>query len=123
MSVVAINLLADLPDAARAEVTETLLSAKGVRLERIVSLGQATPEGVWYDQDMAEWVLLLSGRARLTIFGEATDRELAAGDAVYLPAHCRHRVAWTDPHVAAVWVALFIADEYHPCPDGPMRGA
>lgn len=121
MSVATINLLAALPDAGKAEVTENLLVGNGVRLERIVSLGQATPEGIWYDQDMAEWVVLLSGRARLTIFGEPVDRELAAGDAVYLPAHCRHRVAWTDPRVETVWLALFVADEHCLSLEGPMK--
>lgn len=61
------NLLADLPSAPNAELTTLLVSGDGVRLERIVSFGQASPEGFWYDQDEAEWVMLLAGRARLTI--------------------------------------------------------
>ena len=102
------NLLTPLPSASDEEVTERLLSANGVRLERIVSLGQASPEGFWYDQAEDEWVLLLTGRARLTIAGEPDDRHLKPGDAVYLPAGCRHRVAWTDPAQPTVWLALFL---------------
>ncbi len=102
------NLLSPLPSAEEAEVTERLLGANGVRLERIVSLGQASPEGFWYDQADDEWVLLLAGRARLTIAGEPDDRQLGPGDAIYLPGGCRHRVAWTDPAQPTVWLALFL---------------
>ena len=108
------NLLAGLPSALNAELTTTLVSGDGVRLERIVSFGQASPEGFWYDQDEAEWVMLLTGRARLTIAGETDDRVMGAGDAVYLAAHCRHRVAWTDPDQPAVWLALFIRPGLRP---------
>lgn len=97
-----------LPDASAAEAVDVLLSAKGLRLERIVSMGQASPEGFWYDQSEAEWVMVLAGAGRLQIEGEAEQRTLGTGDAVYLPAHCRHRVTWTDPARPTIWVALFI---------------
>jgi cupin 2 domain-containing protein len=117
------NLLSSLPDASAAEITEALVSARGVRLERIVSHGQVSPADSWYDQDEAEWVLVLSGNARLAIAGEREDRLLRAGDAIFLPAHCRHRVTWTDPDRPTVWLALFIdaalapevADLKHQC--------
>lgn len=102
------SLLSGLPAAARGEVVDLLLEARGVRLERIVSEGQASPKGFWYDQKQAEWVMVLAGAARLAIEGEETERELGPGDAVYLPAHCRHRVTWTDPDQPTVWLALFI---------------
>ena len=111
------NLLSALPDARSAELAEQLLSARGVRMERIVSFGQSTPEGYWYDQKEAEWVLLLAGSARLAIAGETTERELSVGDAVYLPAHCRHRVTWTDPQRPTVWLALFIDADLTPTCD------
>ena len=114
-----INLLADLPSAANAELTTLLVSGDGVRFERVLSFGQASPEGFWYDQDEAEWVILLAGRARLTIDGESEDRELGPGDAVYLAAHCRHRVTWTDPNQPTVWLALFIAPGLRPAAISP----
>jgi len=101
------NLLRDLPDARSGEVAETLLTAPGVRIERIVSLGQASPPGFWYDQDEAEWVLLLAGAARLRFADETEDRMLGPGDRVHIAAHRRHRVAWTDPNVPTVWLAVF----------------
>ncbi len=48
------NLLRDLPPAAPDEAFEALLQRPGVTLERIVSRGQSTPEGEWYDQDQDE---------------------------------------------------------------------
>jgi cupin 2 domain-containing protein len=101
------NLLRDLPNARGGEVTETLLAAPGLRIERIVSLGQASPPGFWYDQDEAEWVLLLTGGARLHFADESEDRMLAPGDVVHIAPRRRHRVEWTDPAAPTVWLAIF----------------
>ena len=101
------NLLRDLPDARGGEVTEILLAAPGMRIERIVSLGQASPPGFWYDQDEAEWVLLLAGAARLRFADESRDRVLGPGDFVQIAPHRRHRVEWTDPAAPTVWLAIF----------------
>ena len=57
-----------LPD----EVVDLLVERPGLRIERIVSTGQATPEGQWYDQDSDELVLVVDGAARLSIEGEAS---------------------------------------------------
>jgi cupin 2 domain-containing protein len=104
------NLLADLPARLGEEQVTTLLAAADLRIERIVSTGQASPPGFWYDQDEAEWVLLLAGAARLEIEGEPAPRELRPGDCLHLPAHLRHRVAWTDPGTATVWLAVFYGE-------------
>jgi cupin 2 domain-containing protein len=90
------------------EIVDVLLERPGLRIERIVSTGQATPEGQWYDQATDEWVLVVRGRARLRIEGEAEDRELGEGDFVFLPAHCRHRVAWTEQDMPTVWLAVHV---------------
>jgi cupin 2 domain-containing protein len=91
-----------LPD----EVVELLLEREGVRIERIVSTGQTTPEGKWYDQETDEWVLVVAGAARLRIEDENEDRELGEGDWILLPAHCRHRVTWTRAEPPTVWLAV-----------------
>ena len=101
------NLLDDLPDTRAGEVVDTLLAAPGLRIERIVSLGQASPAGFWYDQPQAEWVLLLAGAARLRLADEPEDRVLGPGDWVHIAAHRRHRVQWTDPATPTVWLAVF----------------
>lgn len=102
------NLLSATAASAAAERSEPLLAGAGIRLERILSLGQASPDGFWYDQEEVEWVAVLSGRARLAIAGEPAERWMGPGDAVFLPAHCRHRVTWTDPDQPTVWLALFV---------------
>lgn len=91
------------------ELVETLFDRRGLRIERIVSTGQATPDGAWYDQGADEWVLLVAGSARLHIEGEARERELAAGDWLLLPAHCRHRVTWTQSDPPTIWLAIHLA--------------
>lgn len=107
MAVKAGSLLSGLPPPRLAgEAVETLLERPGLRIERIVSTGQVTPEGQWYDQDSDEWVLVVKGRARLRIDGETEDRELGEGDFIFLPAHCRHRVAWTEHEPPTVWLAI-----------------
>jgi cupin 2 domain-containing protein len=93
-----------------AELIETLCRRPGLRIKRIISTGQATPEDEWYDQEDDEFVLLVAGAARILIAGEAQARELRPGDWVLLPAHCRHRVSWTesDP-LPTVWLAIHFA--------------
>ncbi len=110
MAVESGNLFADIPASVSAELFTTLLARPGLRVERIVSRGQTTQPGQWYDQDWDEWVLLLSGGARLCIEGRPQAHILKPGDYVLLPAHCRHRVEWTDPQVETVWLALHIGD-------------
>ena len=100
------NLLAGLPEALAEEEFTTLVSGAGFKLVRIVSMAQASPEGEWYDQDQAEWVVVIKGSAGLRIEGEARARSLRAGDYLRLPAHVRHRVEWTDPNQPTVWLAL-----------------
>lgn len=101
------NLLRDLPDAGHGEISKTLLAAPALRIERIVSHGQASPPGFWYDQAEAEWVVVLQGMARLRFADEAAARSLTAGDCVQIAAHRRHRVEWTDPVTPTVWLAVF----------------
>ena len=92
------------------ELLDILLEARGLRIERIVSTGQITPEGEWYDQVWDEFVLVGSGAARLLIEGEEEERALEAGDWLLLPAHCRHRVTWTESTPPTVWLAIHYQD-------------
>ncbi|HSC84977.1 MAG TPA: cupin domain-containing protein [Pseudomonas sp.] len=79
-----------------------LLRTAQLQLEQIISHGQASPAGFWYDQPSAEWVALLRGTAQLE-FEDGT-LPLQAGDALLIPAHCRHRVASCS--LDAIWLAL-----------------
>jgi cupin 2 domain-containing protein len=100
------NLLTDLPADLSEERFTELLSRPNLTIERIVSHGQSSPPGFWYDQDRGEWVLLLAGAAALLIEGEPAPRLLRPGDFLDLPAHTRHRVEWTDPERPTVWLAV-----------------
>lgn len=95
-----------LPEGTGEERFEDLIRQPGLRIERIVSTGQSSPPGFWYDQPEGEWVLLLVGQARLLIEGEDHPRALKAGDWIDLPPHCRHRVEWTDPECRTIWLAV-----------------
>lgn len=99
------NLFDEIPETLPDEVFQTLLNAQGVRVERIISRGHASPEGFWYDQDESEWVVLLKGAARLRFEGEEPI-ELRPGSFVDIPAHRRHRVEWTDPDEPTIWLAI-----------------
>jgi cupin 2 domain-containing protein len=109
-------LLADLPQDLPEERFDVLLETPAFRLERILSRGHATPEGQWYDQDWHEWVLLLQGQARLAIERREGETLLQPGDAVLLPAHCRHRVNWTPEDTITVWLALHYGANFAPEP-------
>ena len=100
------NLLRDLPAAPAGEITERLAGSAAVRIERIVSHGETSPDGFWYDQDESEFVAVLSGAARLD-FADGETLALAPGDWLDIAPHRRHRVAWTDPDRPTVWLAVF----------------
>ena len=104
------NIFADLPPDRAEEQFESLASRGNVRIERIVSRGQATPEGEWYDQGWDEWVLLLGGSAGLLFEGDEKPFVLKPGDYMMIPARCRHRVAWTDPAERSIWLAVHIGE-------------
>jgi cupin 2 domain-containing protein len=99
------NIFSNLPAALPEEAIDTLLKAGTLRIERIVSRGHSTPACDWYDQSQHEWVMLLQGAARL-LFDDGSSCQLQRGDFLNIPAHCRHRVSWTDPSVDTIWLAL-----------------
>ena len=104
------NLLSGVKPSADGERFDDLLTLPGLKIERIVSTGQASPPGFWYDQGWTEWVLLLSGAAAVEFEGEAAPRELIPGSYLHIPPGCRHRVAWTSPDEPTVWLAVHAGD-------------
>ena len=108
------NLLTPQVTPPNEELFEHLFRGQSCRVERIVSPGQATREGQWYDQEHAEWVILLSGSAVLRFEGETEGRTLIPGDAVNIPVHCRHRVDATAADRESVWLAI----HYEPVENG-----
>jgi cupin 2 domain-containing protein len=98
------NFFAGIPERFPQELFTTLLTEDNLRIERIVSHGQASPVGFWYDQPQHEWVLVISGAALLQIDDQTI--ELSPGDHVNIPAHTRHRVEWTTPDEPTFWLAV-----------------
>ena len=100
------NLYEHLPADLTEERIEVLRQTANIRIERIVSRGHASPADFWYDQPQDEWVVLLTGSARLELEERAEPLELRPGDWVDLPANARHRVTWTAPDRTTIWLAI-----------------
>lgn len=100
------NLFSELPETLGEEVFTDLLQHKNLRIERILSQGQSSPDTGWYDQAENEWVLVLQGAGTLE-FESGRKVTLKPGDHLNIPAHCRHRVVWTDSDQITVWLAVF----------------
>ena len=106
MMIRAKNLLDAIPAGLPDELVTTILQAGGFRIERIVSQGQCSPPGFWYDQEENEWVMVLEGHAAVQFENDPKPVELGPGSYLNIPAHARHRVARTDPNGKTVWLAI-----------------
>lgn len=87
------------------EVFEDILKKDNIRIERILSAGQTSPETGWYDQDENEFVILLQGNA--TIEFEDGVKELKTGCYLDIPAHKKHKVTYTTDDPVCIWIAVF----------------
>lgn len=104
------NLFDDLPTSLKAEQILPLLASGSVRIERIVSTGQASPAGFWYDQEEHEWVVVLRGSG-VVEFEDGKQITLNPGDHLHIPPHLRHRVLETSGEEPTVWLAVFWSDQ------------
>jgi cupin 2 domain-containing protein len=104
------NLFSGIPSDLPKELFTTLHQAKGLRIERIVSQGHASPTGFWYDQDESEWVIVLQGSAAIQLEGDSDPVELQPGAYLNIPAHTRHRVVSTSPTKKTIWLAISYND-------------
>lgn len=91
-----------LPDE---EVSEPLIADRGILIERIISTGQSSPPGFWYEQELDEWVVLLQGKSQL-LWENGRNLTMGPGDWVFLPAGERHRVEWTSVNPPCIWLAV-----------------
>lgn len=89
----------------KKELLESIVSAEDISIERIISTGQTTPPGEWYDQDKDEWVILLQGEAVLA-YANGSKIKLTAGDYLFIPAHQKHRVKYTSSTPPCIWLAV-----------------
>ena len=100
------NLFAKIPMNLKDEYFENILRGEDFFLERIVSEGQTTPKGTWLCEETNEWVLLLSGSAKLQFKSGDNIQALHPGDHITIPAGTYHRVAWTEQNEKTVWLAI-----------------
>jgi uncharacterized cupin superfamily protein len=101
------NLFDDLPDAGQAEAFTNLLARGDVRIERIVSHGQATPADAPMVQDWDEWVIVLQGAAGIRV-ADSAEAKLGPGDHLLIAAGQAHWVTWTARDRPTVWLAVHL---------------
>lgn len=99
------NIFEEIPGVGAEEFIEELASSGPVCVERIVSNGHTSPDTGWYDQAHVEFVIVLEGAARLE-FESGKSTELHKGNWLEIAPHCRHRVAWTQPGIDTIWLAV-----------------
>ncbi len=98
------NIYDEIPLNLTKEIFETLIEDKNVKIERIVSEGNSSPEDFWYDQEKNEWVIILKGEAVLLF--EDKEIHLKTGDYIEIPAHKKHKVKWTKQNEKTIWLAV-----------------
>ena len=98
------NLPESLPDK---ELFGILHDNENVKIERIISTGQTTPPGQWYDQEQDEWVILLQGEAELS-YADGSKIKLRAGNYVFIAARQKHRVEYTSCELPCIWLAVHL---------------
>ncbi|MDX9959863.1 MAG: cupin domain-containing protein [Aliarcobacter sp.] len=76
-----------------------------IKIEKIVSNGQISPENFWYEQEKSEFILLLEGFAILEF--ENREVELKKGDCINIKAMEKHRVKFTSLDEPTIWFAVF----------------
>ncbi|MDY0327952.1 MAG: cupin domain-containing protein [Arcobacteraceae bacterium] len=101
------NIFDSLPSlCSKDEEFKILLENKSIKIERIISTGQSSPEDFWYEQSQNEWVIVLDGEAVLS-FENDNDIILKKGDFINIPAFKKHRVKSTKPDIHTIWLAVF----------------
>ncbi|MCC0178918.1 cupin domain-containing protein [Waterburya agarophytonicola K14] len=88
------------------EFSETLLNNDRILIEKIVSTGQVTPPGEWYDQEKNEWLIVLQGEGELS-YEDGSRIKLNVGDYWLIPAHRKHRVEYTSIEPPCIWLTIF----------------
>jgi len=99
------NILKNIKPTSEKELIDVLLKDENILIEHIVSYGFPSPEGIWYNQEKKEWVVLLTGKAEIE-FKDGTVIKFKAGDYIFIPAHQEHRVIYTSKEPNCIWLAF-----------------
>ncbi len=104
------NIFHGIPPELAEELLTTIHTAKNIRIERIVSQGQCSPQGFWYDQIENEWLIVLKGKASIQFDGDPEPVDLRPGSYLNIPAHVRHRLVRSSQTRQTVWLAIHYGD-------------
>lgn len=88
----------------KKEVIEELLHRDGMTLEKITSFGDKSPDGFWYEDCRAEWVMVVKGVGEID-FEDGEHVRLCSGEYYLIESMRRHRVSYTSND--CVWIALY----------------
>jgi cupin 2 domain-containing protein len=100
------NIYSNIPSGLPDEIFENFIQTSACKIERIISKGHSSPKSHWYDSEKNEWVIVLKGRASLQFKQSGHIVEMGPGDYIDIPAHCEHRVEWTDSEEVTIWLAV-----------------
>jgi len=100
------NIFKNIPSNLDNEIFEDIQKSSNIRIERIISKGQSSPDSGWYDQIENEWLIVLQGSG-IILFEGGKEKMLNKGDYINIPAHTKHKVKWTDPEEITLWLAIF----------------
>ena len=100
------NIFSNIPSELPNEIFENIIRTEKLRVERIVSKGQISPDTGWYNQRENEWLIVLSGYGVIEYINGAKVT-LKQGDYLNINSHNKHRVIETSPDEATVWLAIF----------------
>ncbi len=103
---ISVEISKEISKEMNKEISEIIHTTESYRIERIISAGDTSPEGFWYDQDEDEWILLASGNAVLC-YDDGSKIELKTGDTLFIPAHEKHRVTYTSSEPKCIWICVF----------------
>ncbi len=98
------NVFEELPVNKNEELFFEIFKNEKIKIEKIVSNGQTSPDNFWYEQKENEFVLVLEGFAIIEF--EDFEIELKKGDCLNIKAMQKHRVKFTSLNETTVWFAV-----------------
>ena len=102
-----LNLLENIPNSSKNEIFETIITNDNIKIERIISYGQTTPEDFWYDQNENEFVVVLKGKAIIKYDNNKVFK-LKEGDSLFIPSKQKHKVIYTSN--PTIWLSIFVTN-------------
>lgn len=99
------NIFDEIPVDKSEEKFFEIFKDEKIKIEKIVSNGQKSPQDFWYEQEKNEFVLVIEGFAIVEF--EDFEVELKKGDCLNIKAYQKHRVKFTTLDETTIWFAVF----------------